>query len=143
MAAEEPHQQLDLLGERTSTLKGLSDRPFEEDTSTANGASIAMLAEFEIRSVLLTGDAHAVFTSQLRRLAIGRRSTELVVDILKVPHHGSRHNLESAALDVIKSFRRDDWNVFQLPYHRPSLQAELRRRRRQPGKGLNFVRALR
>jgi hypothetical protein len=58
----------------------------------------------------------------------------LVVDILKVPHHGSRHNLESAALDVIKSFRRDDWNVFQLPYHRPSLQAELRRRRRQPEK---------
>jgi hypothetical protein len=55
MAAEEPHQQLDLFGERTSTLKGLNDRPFEEDTSAANGASIAMLAEFEIRSVLLTG----------------------------------------------------------------------------------------
>jgi len=91
MAAEEPHQEPDRLGEKDIDIERLADRPFEEDASAANGASIAMLAEFENRSLLLSGDAHAgVLTSQLRRLATERKVNRVAVDIFKVPHHGSR-----------------------------------------------------
>ena len=64
------------------------------DRSAANGSSIAVLAEYGGRSVLLTGDAHDdVLTSSLRRIRTERGLTEpIAVDALKLSHHGSLHN---------------------------------------------------
>ena len=100
--AESPPEPSDLLGDERLDLQELANRPFSPDRSEANGASIAMLAEFEQRSVLLTGDAHAgVLAVQLGRLARERKVDRLPVDLVKLPHHGSRHNVSSELVDAV------------------------------------------
>ncbi|NNE11155.1 MAG: hypothetical protein HKN41_02800 [Ilumatobacter sp.] len=70
------------------------------DRSAANGSSIAALAEFGGRSVLLAGDAHDdVLVTSLRRLRTERAITDpLPIDALKLSHHGSRHNTTAQLL---------------------------------------------
>jgi competence protein ComEC len=56
------------------------------DGSTANEASVVMLAEVAGVRLLLTGDVEPEGQEALARLLPGLR-----VDVLKVPHHGSRY----------------------------------------------------
>jgi len=53
---------------------------------TANDASVVLLAEVRGVSILLTGDVEPV-----SQAALARSLPDLDVDVLKVPHHGSRH----------------------------------------------------
>jgi hypothetical protein len=66
------------------------------DRSVANLSSIVALAECDGRSMLLTGDARGDKILEglelIDRLAPGGT---LHVDVLKVPHHGSAHNVET------------------------------------------------
>jgi competence protein ComEC len=55
------------------------------DGSTANDASVVLLAEVAGVRLLLTGDVEPVGQAALARALPG-----LQVDVLKVPHHGSR-----------------------------------------------------
>lgn len=102
-AAEEARaRHPDLLGAGALDPAALAGEAFEEDGSAANGSSIAFLAEFDGRSVLLTGDAHAgILADGLRRLAAERGSATVRVDAFKLPHHGSRHNLSPEVLDLV------------------------------------------
>lgn len=76
---------------RVRDVDALADSAFTPDRARANGTSIAVLAEYAGRSCLLTGDAYAtVLTDSLIRL---RRTRELRLDAIKVPHHGSRRNV--------------------------------------------------
>lgn len=54
--------------------------------SAANNASVVLVAEVSGVRILLTGDVEPSAQS-----AIGRDLAGLQVDVLKVPHHGSRH----------------------------------------------------
>jgi hypothetical protein len=86
-------------GKSLAELAGLVSTP---DTSPANGSSIAFLAEHAAGGrVLFTADAPTEpLLAGLRRLAPG--GTPVPVDLCKVPHHGSHHNVSSelvAALD--------------------------------------------
>lgn len=67
-----------------------------DDRSAANGSSIAFIATYGNRSLLLAADAHDdVLTSSLRRLrsaAAGRDGTRVRVDAFKLSHHGSSKN---------------------------------------------------
>ena len=56
------------------------------DGSTANDSSVVLLAEVAGVRLLLTGDIEPVGQAALARALPGLR-----VDVLKVPHHGSRH----------------------------------------------------
>jgi competence protein ComEC len=56
------------------------------DGSTANDASVVLLAEVQGIRILLTGDVEP--PGQLR---LDTLLPDLAVDVLKVPHHGSRH----------------------------------------------------
>lgn len=56
------------------------------DGSTANNASVVLLAEVRGVRILLTGDVEPEAQAALARSLVGLR-----VDVLKVPHHGSRH----------------------------------------------------
>jgi beta-lactamase superfamily II metal-dependent hydrolase len=109
----------DLLGEHPLDFAKLAGRPFRPDHSEANGASIAMLAEFEGRSLLLTGDAHpTVLAPQLRRLAAQRNQDRVKVDVVKLPHHGSRYNLNADLVSVIDCERwvfSTDGSIFGHP----------------------------
>jgi beta-lactamase superfamily II metal-dependent hydrolase len=68
---------------------------FEGDSSAANGTSICVLAEFDGRRAVLTGDAHAeVLAASLAGLR--RPDGPIELDAFKLSHHGSRgtHSVE-------------------------------------------------
>ena len=76
--------------------------PFTTDTAAANGSSIAVLAEFEGKSVLLAADAHPpVLEATIGKLLEARNLTRLPLGALKVSHHGSHGNTSSALLDLL------------------------------------------
>ena len=63
-----------------------------------------MLAEFEGRRILLTGDAHpGVLTSAIKRLGANKK---LTLDACKLPHHGSKANVSRQFLEAL------DCNVY-------------------------------
>lgn len=74
--------------------QGLGDRAL---VTAPNLASLMLLAEEGTHTVLLTGDGHATdIIAGLR--AVGRLAPRrgLHVDVLKIQHHGSEHNLDEA-----------------------------------------------
>lgn len=89
-----------LLGARLE-VNALARSVFQSDTAVANGSTIALLAEFEGKSCLISGDAFApVLVEGIGRLLHARGQSRLSVDAFKVPHHGSRFNVSN---DLLKS----------------------------------------
>lgn len=94
-----------LLGS-TPALDALLEQQSRPDNSAANGSSIALLAEYEGKRVLLLGDAHPeVVTSSLRLLLAQRGLDRLAVDAVKVAHHGSKANTSDELMALIDSPR--------------------------------------
>ncbi len=86
-------------------LDALANKKSGPDRSPANGSSIALLAEYEGRTALLTGDAHAsVLTSSIRALQRqrGLEGEPLALDALKLSHHGSANATSRALLKVVQ-----------------------------------------
>jgi beta-lactamase superfamily II metal-dependent hydrolase len=72
------------------------------DNKEANGSSIAVLAAWADRTALFTGDAHAdVLIDTLNRW-LGQEKT-LDVDVLKLPHHGSKGNVTNELMKRVKA----------------------------------------
>ena len=73
------------------------------DKSVKNLSSIVCLAEFEGKTMLLTGDARGdlVIKGLIARKLLKNEKSTLTVDILKVPHHGSDNNVEEAFFKTI------------------------------------------
>jgi len=94
----ETPEGFELLG-GAPDVDALAGEPFSEDSAEANGSSIAVLAEFEGRRMLLTGDAHpSVLTAAIKRLGTGGK---LTVDACKLPHHGSKANVSRQLLQAL------------------------------------------
>jgi beta-lactamase superfamily II metal-dependent hydrolase len=90
----------------TATVDELADQRFVQDDSPANGSSIGVLLEFDHRSCLLTGDAvPGALIGPIKRLLKSRGKEKLRVDAVKLPHHGSQHNVNEELLDVLSSSR--------------------------------------
>jgi beta-lactamase superfamily II metal-dependent hydrolase len=93
--------------ERLSTLnvEALAQKPFVADTSEPNGASIAFLAEFAGRRVLLGADAHpGVIERSLRKLGFSE-ANPVRLDMFKLCHHGSKANTSPALLKIVDCTR--------------------------------------
>ncbi|MBZ2194684.1 ComEC/Rec2 family competence protein [Occultella gossypii] len=87
-------------------VPGLAAVPYIPDPSEANGSSIVVLAEYEGRRVLLAADAHAeTLVRALAPLAAESGSRRVMLDAVKVPHHGSRHNLSRELVALLESPR--------------------------------------
>lgn len=92
----------------TPDLHQLAASPFKPDQARPNGSSIALLAEYDGRRVLLGADAFApVLVDALARLA-GRPAGRLPLDAVKMPHHGSRGN---TSLELVKAVQCPNWLV--------------------------------
>lgn len=106
-------------GPGSTDVAALADAKFDSDTAENNGSSIAVLAEYEGKSVLLGADAHApVMVNALRRLLAARKKDKLAVDAFKLPHHGSRNNLNNdlmALLDCRKYLVSTNGSTFYHP----------------------------
>ena len=78
-------------------------KPSAKDSTAPNGSSIALIAEYDGRTVLLGADAHPdVLEATLGTLGGG---APLALDLVKLPHHGSRANVTEALIRVIDCSR--------------------------------------
>lgn len=81
---------------------------FGSDDKMANNASIAFLLIYEGHCMLFAGDASPgrmmeAGKEYLRRT--GRDGESLNLDLIKLPHHGSSHNLDSGFLRMFRTKR--------------------------------------
>jgi hypothetical protein len=89
-AAPEPSAEVEPMG--AIDVEALAASPFEEDGAKANGSSIAMLAEYGGKRVLLGADAHPKVLLEAIENLIGPDAM-LDLDACKLPHHGSNGNV--------------------------------------------------
>lgn len=81
---------------------------FKEDKSIPNGSSIAFVMEYKDIKFLFLGDAHpSVIIDGLNKFDINENNF-LDVRLMKVSHHGSKHNTNSELLSIIKT---DDYLI--------------------------------
>ena len=96
---DEPADDLEALGRLN--VEVLAGKPFVEDTAKPNGSSIAFVAEFDSRRVLLGADAHpGVIERSLRKLGYNE-TRKLKLDLFKLCHHGSKANTSPSLLKII------------------------------------------
>jgi beta-lactamase superfamily II metal-dependent hydrolase len=94
------------LGDGPPNVDALAAETSEIDTAPANGSTIAFLAEYEGRSCLFGGDAHPnVLSTSIKRLLKKRRVPRLELSALKVPHHGSEHNVTEELAGLVQARR--------------------------------------
>lgn len=87
-----------------------------KDPSRTNATSIVLLLEWEGRRILLTGDALAADLVEAVRTLDG--GAPVALDLVKVPHHGSRQNLSgelAAAIDCPTWLFSSDGAIFGHP----------------------------
>ncbi len=77
----------------------LSEDPFKVDGSKANAASIALVLEHDGKRALLTGDATA--SELLGGLALLGAGDRVPLDLVKLPHHGSRNNVSRELVQAV------------------------------------------
>lgn len=83
----------------------LTKDSFEPDTSIANGSSIAFILRADDVAMLFLGDAHdGVVASELRALGYSPES-KLLVELIKISHHGSQHNTSRPFLELVETDR--------------------------------------
>ena len=80
-------------------LELLVEDPSPRDGSKANAASISLLLEWDGRRVLLTGDAIA--SELIGGLALIDGGARVPLDLVKLPHHGSRQNVSSGLIEAV------------------------------------------
>jgi hypothetical protein len=117
---EEDAGPSDRLGGGDPDPKRLARSEFREDTSKANGSSIALLAEYRGKRCLLAGDAFpSLLARSLETLAEQRRVETLPIDLLKVSHHGGKKNTSNELLQRIDCKRflfSTDGSSFDHPH---------------------------
>ncbi len=80
----------------------LENDNIQEDTSFTNGSSIAFILEIEENKILFLGDAHAsTIVKALENLSYSK-DNKLLVDYVKISHHGSHFNTSVEMLDLIE-----------------------------------------
>ncbi len=89
--------ELESLG--TPSVEALAAKKFKQDTAEPNGSSIVVLAEFEGHRALLCADAFPeIVRGSVERL-LEPGEDRLALDAFKLPHHGSRANIN---LDLLR-----------------------------------------
>jgi beta-lactamase superfamily II metal-dependent hydrolase len=94
-----------LLRRGMPSLEDLAASKTAIDKALPNGSSIALLVEYKKKSVLLAADAHPdLLVEELRALAdIRQVKLPWSVDVFKLPHHGSRANVTTELLTVVRA----------------------------------------
>ena len=85
----------------TISIEELKDRPFYEDESLTNTSSLSVLIEYQGKKMLFLGDSlPSDIVSTLNKFGYSNKN-RLQLDIVKVSHHGSKHNTSNELLEII------------------------------------------
>lgn len=82
-------------------INKLAQQPFVPDPTAPNGTSIAFLAEYDGRRVMLAADAHADRLIESLQPLADADGGRLRLEALKVPHHGSARNVSRELLEIL------------------------------------------
>jgi beta-lactamase superfamily II metal-dependent hydrolase len=77
-------------------VRALAESKFEEDAGAPNGSSIAVLAEHDGFRALFGADAFPSVVERSVDRLLGNGGGRLPLDVFKVCHHGSTHNVSPA-----------------------------------------------
>ncbi len=80
-----------------------SDFKFKEDTSVANGSSIAFIMEYDNKNYLFLADAHPTIVIEGLNKFGYSKNNPLNAELMKVSHHGSKLNNSKELLELIKT----------------------------------------
>ena len=81
----------------------ISSIEFGKSGSVYNNSSIAFLLEYELKKYLFLADAN-IETINKSLMALGySKENRLLVEFVKLSHHGSRNNINSDFLDIVKT----------------------------------------
>ena len=81
----------------------ISSIDFGKSTDTENNSSIAFLLEHDYKKYLFLADANIeTINKSLNSLGYSKEN-RLVVEFVKLSHHGSRNNINSDFLDIVKT----------------------------------------
>lgn len=94
---------VEAFGAETLDIPRLADLPFSEDTSVANGSSIAFILEYDGKRVLLGADAYP--SRILKSLEKIEGKPCYTFDLVKVPHHGSENNISKEFVEALNCKR--------------------------------------
>jgi beta-lactamase superfamily II metal-dependent hydrolase len=98
-------EQFEVLGGAPPDVQKLAALPYLPDTAPANGSSIAFIAEFSGKRILLAADAHSeVLEERLEPLALAEGG-RYRIDLFKISHHGSRANMSPKLAKLIDCTR--------------------------------------
>ncbi|WP_313139105.1 ComEC/Rec2 family competence protein [Myroides sp.] len=76
---------------------------FKEDTSVANGSSIAFIMEYEDKNYIFLADAHPSVIIEGLNIFGYNKENPLNVEFMKVSHHGSMYNTNKELLEIVKT----------------------------------------
>jgi hypothetical protein len=85
--------------ESLQDLEDLAATKSKHDRAAANGSSIALLLEYDGHALMLAADAFA--DDLCDAIAALNRNGPLVLDLCKLPHHGSRNNVHRALVEAV------------------------------------------
>lgn len=95
-------------GEEVIDIGALAKPPFKPDRAKPNGSSIAMIAEYGGRRILLTGDAHVWrLRASLDQYANSHPALRHMC-LVKASHHGSRGN---TSLELVSELACPHWVI--------------------------------
>lgn len=79
----------------------LAAKPENVDPEAPNGSSIAFVAEFAGKRVLLAGDAHPDLLTQTLGAVAAAEGGRCRIDLFKLSHHGSKNNISRALIETL------------------------------------------
>lgn len=105
-------EQAPVIGAQYESFSAVIDvkqlaRPdrYVADKTKTNGSSIAFLAEFEGKRVLLAADAHSETLEESIRPLAEKEGGRFRLDLMKVSHHGSMANCSPSLLTLLDCTR--------------------------------------
>lgn len=101
----------------------LSESVKKSENDILNSSSIAFLAEYKNKKILMLGDAHPEIVSAQLKLLLGKQGIKKIdVDIVKISHHGSKHNTTKELLGLINCNRFIISTDGSRPYNHPDTE---------------------
>ncbi|WPG21423.1 MBL fold metallo-hydrolase [Kosakonia cowanii] len=88
-----------------------------------NSTSIACLIEYKNKKALMLGDAHPeIISRQLKNLLKNQQIEKIDIDVVKISHHGSKHNTTLELLSLINCNRYIISTDGSRPYNHPDIE---------------------
>ena len=100
---ERPRYREKTIARATPDIADLASQSFLEDTTPANGSSMAFIIEYKTIRLLFLGDAHPGIVAENLKSLYGPEDFPVRFDLIKTSHHGSWANNSPELYSLIDS----------------------------------------